>query len=85
MNVAKDGRSQNILGYLEGKDRATHVARNRFNTEITVKMTPEMKREVQFFAEKHGINRSEAVRAMIQRAITALDRELTQKRKNLAR
>ena len=85
MNAAKDRTTRNILGYIEGAGRATHISRSRFTKELTIKVTPEMCDEIDLFANRHGVNRSEAVRAMIQRSMADLDKELTRKARNLAR
>ena len=85
MNAAKDRRSPSILAYLEGSDRSAHIARTRFNENLTITVSADMKNAVERFAQKHRINRSEAVRALITEALPRLDSELDRKAKHLGR
>ena len=44
MDAAKDRRSQSILAYLEGSDRSAHIARTRFNENLTITVSADMRR-----------------------------------------
>ena len=85
MNAAKDRKTTDMRAYLEGADRRALLNSLRYTEDMSIKVSPSMMRHIADFAKKHGVNKSEVIRACVNESLDTLDKKLTRKARNLAR
>ena len=84
MNAAKDRKTNDMRAYLDGPERQALINNLRYSEDISIKVSPPMIRDIAAFAKKHGVNKSEVIRACVNEALPKLDRELTRKARDLS-
>ena len=85
MNAAKDRKTNDMRAYLEGTERQALINNLRYTEDMSIKVSPPMIRDIAAFAEKHGVNKSEVIRACVNESLETLDKRLTRAKRNLAR
>ena len=81
MNAAKDRKTKNMRGYLDGNTRQSFLENARYTEDMSIKISPAMLHDMKIFAERHGVNLSQVFRACVNEALPRLDAELTRKAK----
>lgn len=85
MNAAKDRKATSIHAYLDGRDRQALLENARYTEDMSIKIAPAMLQDIKTFAERHGVNLSQVLRACVNEALPRLDAELTRKARDLSR
>ena len=85
MNAAKDRKTTDMRAYLEGPERHALLNSLRYTEDMSIKVSPSMMRHITSFAKRHGVNKSEVIRACVNESLETLDKKLTRKARNLAR
>ena len=84
MNAAKDRKTDDIRAYLDRSQRDALTSQARFTEILNVPVTPTMRSDIEYFSEKHGVSKAQAVRMMVHRSMANLDKELTRKARDLS-